>query len=90
MTEEVGGGGGGGMSISVMTTTNPDDSLTTAMHGNNQTLHNTLWNILPLMLQCRKIFRKCLKRKIPPAQTPIQRIPQMFYLVYMWRTGRHG
>ena len=43
--------GVGRMSVSVMTTTSPDDSVTTAMHESNQTLHNTLWNILPLMLQ---------------------------------------
>ena len=28
------------MSVSVMTITRTDDSLTTAMHGTNQTLHN--------------------------------------------------
>ena len=43
--------GVGSMSVSVMTTTSPDDSVTTAMHGHNQTLHNTLWNELPLTLQ---------------------------------------
>ena len=35
--------GVGKVSVSVMTTTSPDNRLTTAMHGINQTLHNTLW-----------------------------------------------
>ena len=38
----------------------PEDSLTTTTDGSNQTLYNSLWNVLPLMLQCRKKMRKCL------------------------------
>ena len=42
----------GKMSVSVMITASPD-SLTMLMHGSNQMLHS-MWNVLPLVLQCRK------------------------------------
>ena len=44
----------------VRITMSPDDGLTTATLGSSQTLHNTLWNGLPLVLQCRRKLRRCL------------------------------
>ena len=41
--------------------------LTMVTHGSNQTLHYTLWNVLPLMLQFCKKLQKCLGWLIPPA-----------------------
>ena len=64
-----------------MTTTNPDDSITTAMDGSNQMLHKPLWNVSPLMLQSWK----CLGWWIPPSLTLIQYIPSMFNWVLFWR-----
>ena len=48
------------------------DSLTIEMHGSNQILHNMLWNILPLMLQCYKKLQKCLAWGIPPLYMVIE------------------
>ena len=53
--------------VSVMTITSRDDHLTTGTHGNNQTLHNTWSNVLPLMLQYHKKLLKCLGWCIPLA-----------------------
>ena len=47
--------GVGKLSVSVVTTTNPDDSLTMAQQGSNETLHNTSWNVL----QRRETLWKC-------------------------------
>ena len=46
--------GVGKISVSVVTTTGSDDTMATGTHGCNEMLHNTLWNVLPLMLQCHK------------------------------------
>ena len=35
------------MSLLVKTTTSPDDCLTAMMHGSEQPLHNSLWNVPP-------------------------------------------
>ena len=39
------------MSVLIVTTTSRDDNLTMATDGSNQTLYNTLCNVLPLPLQ---------------------------------------
>ena len=55
------------ISVLVTTTRSPDDCLTMETHGSNQTLHNKLWNVLPLMSQSRKTLLKWLERWIPLA-----------------------
>ena len=80
--------GVGNVSLSVMITTNPDDSLITATHGSNQTLHNTLWNVLPHMLQCRNRLWKCLEWWILPEHSMVQCILWIFHWVKIRRTGR--